>query len=198
MNKRGFSLIEMLVVMGIIALIASVALPSVSSYFQISLNSAARDLATVIKEAYNAAVITGKVYRMAYDFKNKTYWVEVGPADALLDTKETKEKEERRKRFSRLSSSQEKSAFNLDPTITRKKMPLPRGVEYEDIITQQSADPIKEGTAYTHFFPHGLTEQTVIHLQDQSKHHASLVITPLIGNTELYDRYVNGAEIFGK
>lgn len=200
MNKRGFSLIEMLVVIGIIALIMGVAMPTVSSYFQLSLNSATRDLATVIKEAYNSAVITGKVSRLVYNFKEQSYWVETGPPDALLDTKETLEKEERRKKFSRLSDSgsSSKQSFSMDTTITRKKLSLPRGVTFEDVITQQSNDPIVGGTAYTHFFPHGLTEQTIIHLTDQSKHHISLVITPLIGNTELYERYVTGAEIFGK
>lgn len=200
-NHHGFSLIEMLVVVAIIAMITGVALPTVSSYFQLSLNSATRELATTIKEAYNAAVVTGRVYRLVYDIKKNQYWVEAGPPDALLDTKETKEREERRKRYSRAEDKEkekENSPFALEKTITRKKLSLPRGVTYEDIVTQQSNEPLSEGVAYTHFFPHGVTEQSIIHLTDQSKHKASLVITPLIGNTELYDRYVNGAEVFGK
>jgi prepilin-type N-terminal cleavage/methylation domain-containing protein len=201
LTHQGFSLIEMLVVISIIALITSIAMPTVSSYFQVSINSATRDLATIVKEAYNAAVVTGRVHRVVYDLKKNEYWVEAGPPDALLDTKETKEKAERRKRFSRASAEdkeKEGSPFALETTITRKKMSLPRGVTYEDVLTQQATDPINDGTAYTHFFSHGLTEQTIIHLQDQSKHHASLVVTPMIGNSEVYDRYVNGAEIFEK
>jgi general secretion pathway protein H len=196
-KNQGFSLIEMLVVVAIIAMITGVSLPTVSSYFQLSLNSATRDLATVIKESYNAAVISGRVYRLAYDLKQNQYWVEAGPPDALLETKETKEKEERKKRLFK-DETEKQSPFSMDKTITRKKMSLPRGVTYEDIITQQSPEPLTSGIAYTHFFPHGLTEQSIIHLTDQSKHKASLVITPLIGNTDLYDHYVNGAEVFGK
>ena len=52
--------------------------------------------------------------------------------------------------------------------------------------------------AYTHFFPHGLTEQTIIHLTDTSGHKASLIISPLIGNTDVYDRYISLEEAFGK
>jgi hypothetical protein len=86
----------------------------------------------------------------------------------------------------------------METSITRKKIPLPRGVEFEDLITEQSPNPITEGTAYTHFFPHGLNEQTVIHLKDQNKHHATLVITPIVAQTDLYDRYATKEEVFGK
>lgn len=199
LGTTGFTLIEMLVVLGIIVLISAIAMPTVSSYFQLSLNAATRDIATTVKEAYNSTVITGRVHRLVYDFKEKSFWVESGPANALLDTKESKEKSERKKKFgARLTTEAPASEFNLEKTITRKKLKLPQGVEYEDVITQQTTTPITEGTAYTHFFPHGVTEQTIIHLKDQNKHHASLVISPLIGMTDLYDRYVNATEVFNK
>jgi hypothetical protein len=86
----------------------------------------------------------------------------------------------------------------MDKTITRKKMDLPRGVTFEDVLTEQSKDPIKEGTAYTHFFPQGMTEQTIVHLVDSSNHHVSLVIAPLVGKSDVYDRYVTSEEVFGK
>lgn len=198
-SHSGFTMIEMLVVISIIVLIFLIALPNITGYFQISLNAATRDMATTIKEAYNSALLTGKVYRMVYDLKENTYWVETGPKDALLDTKESKEKEEMRLKFSKKSDKQDASnEFNMDKTVTRKKISLPRGVSFEDVFTQQSPDPIKEGTAYSHFFPNGLSEQTIVHLKDDSKHHASLVVNPLIGITDVYDRYVSNTEIFEK
>lgn len=196
-DKKGFSLIEMMVVLVIIVLMSVVVLPSVTSYFQLSLNSAARDLATTIKETYNSTMVTGKIHRLAYDLKENSFWVESSQESTLLDTKESKEKEERKRKFGRATEAP-KSPFSLEKTVTRKKMSLPRGVIYEDVVTQQSPEPITEGMAYSHFFPHGVTEQTIIHLKDQSTHHASLVLTPLLGTTELYDRYVNATEIFGK
>lgn len=199
LNTAGYTLIEMMVVLGVIVLIFLIALPSVSSYFQLSLNSATRDLATRTKEAYNAAVISGRVFRMVYDLKTNSYWVEGGPSNALLDTKETKEKAERKKKFSSSTSKKEQaSEFAMDSTITRKKIPLPRGVIFEDVVTQQSPDPITEGLAYTHFFPHGIAEQTLIHLKDQSQHHATLAINPMIGMTDVYDRYVSSKEALEK
>jgi type II secretory pathway pseudopilin PulG len=191
-------MIEMMVVIAIIVLISVIAMPNISSFFQMSLNAVTRDLSTAIKEAYNSAAISGQVYRLVYDLKENSYWVESGPTDTLLDTKDSKEKQERRKRFGKESDKPPESKFTMDTTITRKKISLPRGVVFEDIVSQQSPDPITEGKAYSHFFPHGLAEQTIIHLKDDSKHHASLIITPLIGNCDLYDRYINAEEAFGK
>lgn len=193
---QGFTLIELMIVIALIALIAVLALPSISSYFQVSLSTASRQIATTIKEAYNASMVTGKVYRLVYDLKTAEYWVESGPSTVLLDTAESKRRDEDRKKFAK-TSEPAPSAFALDTTITRKKQPLPRGVAYEDIITQQSPDPITDGMAYTHFFPQGITEQTLIHLRDTSDHFSSLVISPLVGHTDLYGRHISKEDAFG-
>jgi hypothetical protein len=123
--------------------------------------------------------------------------VESGPTTLLLDTAESRELEERRRRFSK-DEAPPPSPFALDKTVTRSKITLPRGVEFEDVITQQTEEPIIEGTAYTHFFPHGFTEQTIVHLKDKENHHYSLVISPLVGRTDLYQHYVTAKEIFEK
>jgi prepilin-type N-terminal cleavage/methylation domain-containing protein len=205
-DSKGFTLIEILVVMGIIALITAISMPSLLSYFQVSLNSASRELASSINEAYNASVITGRVYRLAYQFKDNTYWVESGPAQALLDTAATRERAERKKKLLSLSQFKDEkkdeekdSKFKLDKTITRSKLKLPSGVEFEDIMHQQGAQElIKEGIAYTHFFPSGMSERTIIHLKDRSDHRSSLVISATLGVTDLYDRRVEGAEAFAE
>jgi general secretion pathway protein H len=191
-RERGFSLVEMLIVVGLIGLLMLAALPKVSSYFRLSLNSAAREMASIVKEAYNATAITGKVHRLVYDLGSNTYWVESGPPTVLLDTAATREQNERRKRFSRNKDEEKSTAedFRIDQGVTRKKMALPRGVVFEDVVTEQYNEPLTKGTAYTHFFPHGITEQTTIHLMDSTQHHVSLIISPLVGRTTVIDRYI--------
>jgi prepilin-type N-terminal cleavage/methylation domain-containing protein len=196
-GQTGFTLVELLVVIAIVGLIGLFALPSVNNVFKLSLNSTTREMAAIVKEAYNATVMTGRVHRVVYDFKAQAFWVEAGPKTVLLDTLETKEREERRKRFSK-DEEPPPSEFALAKSITRKAIPLPRGVEFEDIVTEQSTEPVITGTAYTHFFPHGIAEQTIIHLKDDQKHQITLVITPLIGRTRLIDRYARGDEIYGE
>lgn len=198
--NMGFTLIELLVVVALAGLITLFALPTVTSYFKVSLNSATREIGSIVKEAYNSTVVTGKVHRVVYDFKENTYWVEVGSANVLLDTEETRQHEERKRRFA-TSKEKEKeppSLFQLAKTVTRKKLSLPRGVTYEDILTEQSHEPITQGTAYTHIFPHGVTEQTILHLKDSQGHHVSLILSSLIGRTHVVDHYVKEEEAFAQ
>lgn len=191
-----------MVVVALMGLIAAMAVPSISNVFKISLGSTTRDLATTVRHAYNAAMMTKKVHRLVYDFKSQRYWVEVGPQNLLMDTEETRAKAERAAKFtSKLSAEEEEkkrkaseSAFSLATYVTRKKTDLPRGVEFEDVKTEQREEPFTEGVVYTHFFPHGIIEQTVIHLKDTSNHHSTLVIEPTVGRTKVIERFVPAEE----
>ena len=194
----GFTLIEVVVVVALIALIAIVALPSISSYFKVSIESSARGMATTFRDAYNSAILSGNVYRFAYDIKTGEYWVESGPPTTLLDTEASRKKAEDRRRFGKKADETEQSPFNMDKSVTKKKISLPRGVQFEDIVSQQSKEPITAGVAYTHIFPQGLTEQSIVHLVDESKHHVSLVFTTIAGHTDVYERYVTTKEVFGQ
>jgi len=196
--QSGFTLIELLVVIALIGIMSVFAMPNVSSFFRLSMNKAIREMAGLVRETYNSTAMTGKVHRLVYDFKASQFWVESGPAHLLLDTAETRDKEERRKRLARPGEEPPKPQFTMDTTITRKKISLPDGVVFEDILTEQSPEPLIEGTAFTHFFPHGLTEQTIIHLKDQSKHQTTLVIFALTGRTQLIEGYAKPEEIYDK
>ncbi len=198
-RKGGFTLIELLVVIALIGLITFISLPSISNVFQISLQSATRELASTIKEAYNSAMITGRVHRIAYDLKESQFWVESGPTTALLETAESLEKKKRRERFSFFKKKEAQAPgadFALDPSITKKKKDLPRGVKFSDLLTERSKELVTEGIGYTHIFPSGITERTLIHLEDSQKHALSLVVETLTGRTRLINGRISEQEAF--
>jgi len=196
-SRSGFTLVELLVVVALIGLIGTFALPSVGNFFKVSLNTTAREMASVVRETFNTAAMTGQVHRLVLDSKERQYWVEVALGEVLLDTPESREKDKRRSRFLRSSEKQDKSPFQPARNITKKKLNLPRGVDFEDVVTERSPEPIVGGMAYIHFFPHGITEQTVIHLKDNQDHHFTLSIAPLLGRTKLIERYVKAEELHG-
>jgi len=206
LNQKGFTLIELLIVVFLIGMMFLFALPKVSSIFRLSLDSCSREMASVIREAYNAAMVTGRVHRVVWDLKERKYWVESGGTSLLLDTEESLEKANQRLRRKIKKEGEEESEslppghlpFTLNRLVTRSKISLPRGVEFEDILTQKSEDPITTGTAYTHFFPHGLVEQTLIHLKDDSKNQQTLLIWPVLGRTRVEKRYLTLQEAYAE
>lgn len=188
-SESGFTLVEIIVVVALIALITSVSIGGISTYFKVSLDTTTGELASIVKEAYNSAVITGKVHRVAYDIDKKEYWVEVGPTGMLLDSEESRKLDERRKRLIDKDEKKE-SPFSLEKRLTRKKKSLPTGVIFDEIRTEQSRDWKTNGTVYTHIFPHGVTEKTVIHMKDNSDHKITLVLSAILGKTKQIDGYI--------
>lgn len=196
LSQRGFTLVEMLVVVALIGVLVGFVMPSVSSFFKVSLDKTTREVASLIKETYNSTVVTGLVHRMVYDLDKNTYWVEVGPRSFLIDTVETRQKAEDKK--SKLFKEEEKpSVFKMATDITDKARRLPEGVEFEDVLSEIDTEPLKSGKAYTHFFPQGATEQTLIHLKDLQDHKITLVISSLIGRTKLIQGYADRDEVYG-
>jgi general secretion pathway protein H len=190
----GFTLVEMMIVIALLVLISVLALPNLSSVFRLSLNASTREVASLVRECNNSAVITKRVYRLAWDLDHGQFWVESGPDSVLLDSTASRELRERRG----ADANGEPAKFTLDKTVTRKKSELPSGVKFEDVITEQAKEPITSGMAYTHFFPHGLIEQSVVHLKDTYDHQTSLIILPVGGKLKVEDEYVSAEDAFGK
>jgi prepilin-type N-terminal cleavage/methylation domain-containing protein len=190
-RDAAFTLIEIMIVIGLIGLVMTLALPGIGLALKENLNNASRELATLIRAAHDESVLKGAVYRVVFDIDKGQYWVEVGDRDYLLRTSEQEEEERKRnERRNDVEKAAHKDSFQLATLVTKKKQSLPLGVNFTDLVTPRSKDPIKAGTVYAHMFPFGFVEKTVIHLKDDMGRETTLSVSPVTGKSRLYNRYV--------
>ena len=75
-NKKGFTLIEILLVLVILGIIAGLSIPNLSrTYHTMLLNRATNDLASLIRYAQSRAIIQQQVFQLSLDSQMKQYFL---------------------------------------------------------------------------------------------------------------------------
>lgn len=87
-NQRGFTLLEMILVIILMALIAGVSLPFMGSTLdRISLQSTAREIASALRFARSQAITLKTLFTFNGDLTNNRYWLTNPRADTSTKTK---------------------------------------------------------------------------------------------------------------
>jgi len=179
-NKKAFTLIELIIVMAVMTLFVTMAMPRFRDKLDLDLKRQARMLSGTIRFLYNQAAVKNKTYRLHYDLDKQTYWVESSAKHIRLSetthSKSPWDKDEK-----------PKSSFTEDKEFLKKPVELRKKIKFKDIKTEASSLPITSGAAYTHFFPHGYAEQTQIRLETEKGKIFTIVVQPLTGMAKVYD-----------
>lgn len=166
-NLGGFTLLELSLTLFIIGLLVTVLLPRFGDIGGARLENSARRLAALARYVNGEAAFHGQVYRIRYDLGEQSYAVQV------------------------LMPSRGVTEFVADSSPMSQPVRLPAGVIFAGISVSQ-AGRMNTGQVFTHFYPHGYVDPTVVHLQDHRARMMTVVIPPLTGEARVYEGYVDG------
>jgi prepilin-type N-terminal cleavage/methylation domain-containing protein len=184
-DDRGFTLIEMVAVMVVIGLIFTLVLPQFRARTHADLKRSAMKLAATIEHVFYQSVFRHETLRLHYDLAQSRYWLDrfVEPAAGQADAGAEGEEPDDRTDAADGGSDGEPS-YVVDTSIIPQPVDLPRGVVIASVSTQY-IEETTEGDAYTHFFPDGYVEPTVIHMTDKEGSEYTLFASPISGRVKV-------------
>lgn len=161
-SERGFTLIELAIVVLIIAIVTRFALPQLRSLTAAELTASTRRLANVTHYLYEEAALRGIVLSLYFDFDRQEYWVARVEDDTGLPVE--------------------------DEDLLARRVRLPADVRLADVVVP-GVGKISSGSVPTRFYPEGYADQSVIHLVDSGGHAYTVRIDPIRGRGEVFDGY---------
>ncbi|MBU0554296.1 prepilin-type N-terminal cleavage/methylation domain-containing protein [Myxococcota bacterium] len=201
---RGFTLLELIIVIGIIGLMMGVGITGLTGLSSTRLRVQTNKLSSALRYSYNRAVAHGLYLRMVLDIDADAYWVEASEEPVFLpkekrkggdeaEEEEEKGKEEKDKDGAPITKRQR---FQQDGVIPRVKMD--KGVGIQGVLTSGQEDVFESGKAYIHFFPNGFVEPAIIYTTDGEEGYYTLQISPLTGRVKSRYGKVDPGRDFGQ
>lgn len=159
-DQRGFTLIELAVVVLLIGLFSALVMPRLPWVGEDALKASARRLAGVIKYYYNEAVLTKTRYRLVFNLDEQSFGVVHWAEDGTLTP---------------VDGSGRQQQLRGDARFRDVEL-LGRGSSNRGEVTAEIQ-------------PSGWIDPTVIHLTRDNGDQLTLRVQPLTGTTEIFDGY---------
>lgn len=200
-HHRGFTLIEVMITLGIIAGIVVLAMPYISNRNS-QTKAVLRQLTVLSRELHTRAKLQGVVYRLVIDLGPETggekytqkYWVEKANGQTVLKANEeelaaelAKETDENKRKDPR--------GFEVDHSMIKKEAELVPGMRFEKVELSRAKDPIIHGKAFINYMPAGLVDEAAIHIKGEKNNEWTIAIHPLTGKAELISKTLSLQEI---
>lgn len=189
-SRRGFSLLEVMIVLGILGFIMAFGLPAFRKP-QNNIKSVSRQVASLSREVRNQARMKKMTYRIVFNLGNgttdtPTYWVENAPGNVLVPSEATLEK---------LKDMDEKerpaSPFQKATNLIKKEKELPSGLFIGSVETPNSQGSVTEGTAYVYYTPEGLVEKAAIQITNRKELTWTLILNPITGHADIVEKAIS-------
>ena len=200
-HARGFTLIEVLIVVSVIGVMAFAAAPAVNSFTGANARASASEIAGAYRYLFDTAALRHQTCRMVFDMDAREWWAEctantpgarrgqpVMGKDGVAEDDEAdlargfsdEPEAEKRKFLARARFAEFK-----DQQVKRRK--LRGGAIFEKVWTPRQRDPQQKGKAYVYLYPQGMADRAQIPVADGSSVY-TVVTQPFTGRA----RVVNG------
>jgi general secretion pathway protein H len=194
-RPRGFTLIELMIVIAVVAVAAAAAAPAVSSLTGANARAAAGELSGAMRWLFDTAALRHTTCRLALDLDNATWWPECAPprgraaAAGAPAPYSPEEDEALAERFPDESSPEArrllaKSRFGEFADRLVKRRELPGNTGFTEVWAQHLSEPAAKGVAYVYFYPQGQSETARVTVADAG-HVYSIVLQPLTGRARV-------------
>ncbi len=187
---------EIMIVVAIIAGIVAIGIPRLANQ-KGRMRSEIQRIAVLSREVFNAARLQNRTFRIVFEMGASTsrFYVESAPGQvALLSEDQQKELDEKTSMDKEEIAKRNPNKFELETKYVKKPEEMPGGLRIESIeyagrkegITHPDDEKVIKATV--HYFPQGLAEQAVIRFTDGKTLGWTIVINPLTGKANVFDK----------
>ena len=195
-QERGFTLVEIMIVTAIIGGVLAIGVPKMFSS-STAMRGAVRKLAVITRDVRNNSRLYQVTTRLAItvdNAKGNTYTVESSPGVVLMQSK-LQEEELEKLTDKQAKDEKPKTQFSAEARVAKRPTSLPKGLHFEDVEKTSRDEALTAGTVYINFYPNGLSEEAAIHMGDGKDLHWTIVINPLTGRADLYEKRITLKEL---
>ena len=162
---RGFTLVEILVVMMLISLVTAFTLPAIrTSLFSDQLKKTARRLVGFVTEVSQDAMRNQSEYSLNFDMEQNRVWATPGATPNKQDEQSEKSRE--------------------------IKLEVPESVRVVDVASIHGGK-FSQGKATLFLSKKGYIDKTAIHLRSDDGRDMTIILSPFLGVTRIFDSYVD-------
>lgn len=196
-SPRGFTLIELMVVIAVVAVMAAAVVPAVNSVTGANARAAAGELAGGLRWLFDTAALRHETCRMALDLDRGRWWPECTSGEGRgrrgpVLSKEGTIAEEDDSLADRFPDERDAEArrllagarFGEFRDRLAKRQSLPGSAAFTEVWTQHQREPLSKGMAYVYFFPQGQAEAARIPVSDGSFVY-TVMLQPLTGRARV-------------
>jgi general secretion pathway protein H len=165
-NERGFTLVELAMVILVLGIISALAMPRMSGMLdRRQMQRAINVVRGAARIAQARAAMSKRVYRLTFDLDRQILSVCSLPDPSQPET------------------CVQETGRLLRPYV------FPDVATILDVVTP-TGEKTREGEANTHFYPAGLAEASIIHLSGPDTEQMTLMIEPLTARVKVLEGYV--------